>query len=356
MRSLAKTMADNRVEEFTPVEIYLNKLTNVKEELMGAIALVDEDEREEYLTQARDVTAQFYNDYFVNKYAQGTFRKVVDEEEASEEDVPQMTEAERKHKAAATQIALLHGKQCTLLSKKLYAYVTDIEQANKQIETIKKNTEFDDDSKQAVIGVKETRIQECNVNIEALRDEFCYLEQLICLQEKDLDVTLGDVPQDCRDATPIDFKTGNPLEMSQTEQDFKIESYLKDWTDYYKDVYTKPNEDGDDVVETPARRAKRKPENVTTGPPTKKGKKGKSMFEKDERVEVESSDFDKPIKWWKATIVTTSCPGKISHYKVLYDTPTTHHPPPNMHPIYNTFLVRGGWWVVGVVFWDLFIK
>ena len=191
--------------------------------------------------------------------------------------------------------------------------------ANKQIETIKKNTEFDDDSKQAVIGVNETRIQECNVNIEALRDEFCYFERLIVLQDKDLDVTSNEVPQDCLDATPIDFKTGNPLEMSQAEQAFKIESYIQDWTDYYKDEFTKQNEDGDDVGETPAKRAKRKPENVTKGP--KRGKKGKGMFEKDERVEVESSDFDKPIKWWKATIVTTSCPPKISHYKVLYDEP-----------------------------------
>jgi len=241
------------------------------------------------------------------------------EEEASAEDVPQMTEAERKHRAAATQIALLHGKQRTLLSKKLYAYVTDIEDAKNQIETTKKNTELNDNSKQAVIGVNKTRIQECNVNIEALRNEYCYFERLIVLQEKDLDVTSNEVPQDCLDATPIDFKTGNPLEMSQAEQAFKIESYIKDWTDYYKDEFTKQNEDGDDVGETPAKRAKRKPENVTKGP--KRGKKGKGMFEKDERVEVESSDFDKPIKWWKATIVTTSCPNKISHYKVLYDEP-----------------------------------
>jgi len=154
------------------------------------------------------------------------------EEEASAEDVPQMTEAERKHRAAATQIALLHGKQRTLLSKKLYAYVTDIEDAKNQIETTKKNTELNDNSKQAVIGVNKTRIQECNVNIEALRNEYCYFERLIVLQEKDLDVTSNEVPQDCLDATPIDFKTGNPLEMSQAEQAFKIESYIKDWTDY----------------------------------------------------------------------------------------------------------------------------
>ena len=329
-------MADNRVEELTPVEIYLNKLTNAKDELMDAIALDDEAKSDKYLTQARDVTAQFYNDNFVNKYAQGTFRKVVDEEEASAEDVPQMTEAERKHRAAATQIALLHGKQCTLLSKKLYAYVRDIEVARKQIETIKKNTEFDDDSKQAVIGVNETRIQQCNVNIEALRDEFCYLEKLIVLQDRDLDVTLGEVPQDCRDATPIDFKTGNALEMSQAEQAFKIESYLKDWTDYYKDVYTKQNEDGDDVGETPAKRAKRKPENVTKGPKRGrggKGKKGKGMFEIDERVEVESSNDDEPIKWWKATIVTTSCPTKISHYKVLYDEPKDDSEENRLEPV-----------------------
>ena len=279
-----------------------------------------------------DATIDFYHECMQKAYDVEADREEEEvEEEASAEDVPQMTEAERKHRAAATQIALLHGKQCTLLSKKLYAYVTDIEVAKKQIETIKKNTEFDDDSKQAVIGVNETRIQQCNVNIEALRNEFCYFEQLIVLQDKDLDVTLGEVPQDCRDATPIDFKTGNPLEMSQAEQAFKIESYLKDWTDYYKDVYTKQNEDGDDVGETPAKRAKRKPENVTKGP--KRGKKGKGMFEKDERVEVESSDFDKPIKWWKATIVTTSCPNKISHYKVLYDEPKDDSEEDRLEPV-----------------------
>ena len=313
-RSLAKKKNMLRRKKRTPVDDYKDGLRSLWESAEKSFGT-----RAEKLRLC-DATIDFYHECMQKAYDVEADREEEEvEEEASAEDVPQMTEAERKHRAAATQIALLHGKQCTLLSKKLYAYVTDIEVAKKQIETIKKNTEFDDDSKQAVIGVNETRIQQCNVNIEALRDEFCYLEKLIVLQDRDLDVTLGEVPQDCLDVTPIDFKTGNALEMSQAEQAFKIESYLKDWTDYYKDVYTKQNEDGDDVGETPAKRAKRKPENVTKGP--KRGKKGKGMFEKDERVEVESSDFDKPIKWWKATIVTTSCPGKISHYKVLYDEP-----------------------------------
>ena len=314
LRCLAKKKNMPRRKTRTPLDDYKDGLRSLWESAEKSFGT-----RAEKLRLC-DATIDFYHECMQKAYDVEADREEEEvEEEASAEDVPQMTEAERKHRAAATQIALLHGKQRTLLSKKLYAYVTDIEDAKNQIETTKKNTELNDNSKQAVIGVNKTRIQECNVNIEALRNEYCYFERLIVLQEKDLDVTSNEVPQDCLDATPIDFKTGNPLEMSQAEQAFKIESYIKDWTDYYKDEFTKQNEDGDDVGETPAKRAKRKPENVTKGP--KRGKKGKGMFEKDERVEVESSDFNKPIKWWKGTIVTTSCPPKISHYKVLYDEP-----------------------------------
>jgi len=170
--------------------------------------------------------------------------------------------------------------------------------------------------------------------LDNLRDSYCKLKY----QEE----TLLTQCQDTKEA-PISKDSYTYLKLPDMHQSdpeghtltvelraFDYKPTLAAWDDHYveyEETIKAVLEEEEEVEEPPTKKRKDPP------PTAKKGKKGKGMFEKDERVEVESSDSDKPIKWWKATIVTTSCPGKISHYKVLYDEPEDDSDEDRLEPV-----------------------
>ena len=324
LRSLAKTMAD---DQHPAVSQYVEGLQTLLEKFQKDNAVAGD-----LWSQLKDAHQEFYYDNMLHPSDDDVQTRVSDSKpgndstHVSESKMADPPDDVKKHNHAVQDLECnVYAPMMGLLFDSKPS-VDCIKENYEELETAAKDTTYGAATKDMIKAGIQNMIYKHQDQLHKIRETYCelkYKEQKLLSQCR------------CEDTKDDGFETedgfkymqlprlekASPVSLHGRRHKLHADATLTEWRVLWAafDAYYFDNKDDIEARIEKVNHTPKKPRLNPPAPQTTGG--GKGMFKKDERVEVESSNGDKPIKWWKATIVTTKCPNKTSHYKVLYDEP-----------------------------------